>query len=112
MYNYLSFLQLYEFQMNLNMIRPKNGTQGLILSITENCETLIHRIHTRPEETLEFKMIKLRETVHSIPPIQVEDDWMLGLIDLEVYTSVFYITEENNKHKLYKIPGEKSGGFI
>ena len=26
--------------MNLNMIRPKNETEGLLLSITKNCETL------------------------------------------------------------------------
>ena len=29
--------------MNLNMIRPKNETGDLILSITKNCETLIQQ---------------------------------------------------------------------
>ena len=29
--------------MNLNMIRPKNGTEDLILLITKNCETLIQQ---------------------------------------------------------------------
>ena len=36
---------------------------------------------------------------------------MLGLTDLEVYNSIFNITEENNKTKLYKFPDEKSGGI-
>ena len=40
--------------MNLNMIRPKNETEYLLLSITKNCETIIYQIHTGPEETLEF----------------------------------------------------------
>ena len=71
--------------MNLNLVRPKNQTGDLLLSITKNCETLIKQTHKKPEETLEFKKIKSKETFHFNPPIQVEDDWMLGLIDLEVY---------------------------
>ena len=96
--------------MNLNMIRPKNETDSLLLSITKNCETLIEQTHRKPEETLEFKMNKSRESFHFKPPIQIKGDWMLGLTDLEVYNSIFNITEENNKFKLYKFPDEKSGG--
>ena len=97
--------------MNLNMIRPKNETEDLLLSITKNCETLIDQTHRKAEETLEFKMIKPKETFHFNPPIQVKEDWMLGLIDLEVYNSIFNITEENNKFELYKFPDEKRGGI-
>ena len=96
--------------MNLNMIRPKNETEDLLLSITKNCETLIDQTHRKAEETLEFKMVKPRETFHFKPPIQIKGDWMIGLTDLEVYNSIFNITEENNKFKLYKFPDEKSGG--
>ena len=96
--------------MNLNMIRPKNETENLLLSITKNCETLIEQTHRKPEETLEFKMNKSRETFHFKPPIQIKGDWMLGLTDLEVYNSIFNITEENNKFELYKFPDEKAGG--
>ena len=80
--------------MNLNMIRPKNETEDLLLSITKNCETLIEQTHKKPQETLEFKMIKPRETFHFKPPIQIKGDWMIGLTDLEVYNSIFNITEE------------------
>ena len=96
--------------MNLNMIRPKNETEDLLLSITKNCETLIEQTHGKPEETLEFKMVKPRETFHFKPPIEVKDDWMLGLTDLEVCNSIFNITEENNKFELYKFPDDKIGG--
>ena len=96
--------------MNLNMIRPKNETEYLLLSITKNCETLIEQIHTKPQETLEFKMTKPREIIHFKPSIQVKGDWMIGLTDLEVYNSSFNITEENNKFELYKFPDEKAGG--
>ena len=93
------------------MIRPKNETENLLLSITKNCETLIEQTHRKAEETLEFKMNKSRESFHFKPPIQIKGDWMLGLVDLEVYNSTFNITEENNKFKLYKFPDEKSGGI-
>ena len=52
------------------MIGTKNETVDLLLSITENCETLIEQTHRKPEETLEFKMNKSRETFHLKPPIQ------------------------------------------
>ena len=95
--------------MNLNMIRPKNETEDLLLSVTKNCETVIEQTYRKAEETLEFKMIKPRETFHFKPPIEVKGDWMIGLTDLEVYNSIFNITEENNIFELYKFPDEKSG---
>ena len=95
--------------MNLNMIRPKTQTEDLLLSTTKNCETLIKQTHRKAEETLEFKMIKPRQTFYFNPPIQTKD-WVLGLVALEVYNSVFNITEENNKFELYKFPDEKAVG--
>ena len=96
--------------MNLNMIQPKNETEDLLLSITKNCQTLIEQTHRKAEETLEFKMIKPREIFHFKPPIQIQGDWMIGLTNLEVYNSIFNITEENNKFQLYNFPDEKAGG--
>ena len=93
------------------MIRPKNETEHLLLSITKNCETIVEQTHTKPQESLEFKMIKPRQTFQFNPPILIKGDWMLGLVDLEVYNSIFNITEQNNKLKLYKFPDEKSGGI-
>ena len=95
--------------MNLNMIRPKHERQDSLLSITKKCETLIEQSHRKAEETLEFKMTKPREAFHFKPPIQVKDDWTIGLTDLEVYISIFNITEENNKLQVYKFPDEKPG---
>ena len=93
------------------MLRPKHENEDLLLSITKNCETLIEQTHRKAEETLEFKMVKPRETFHFNPPILIKDNWMLGLTDLEVYNSIFDITEENNKFKLYKFHDEKAGGI-
>ena len=92
------------------MIRPKNETEDLLSSITKNCETLIKQTHTKPQETLEFKMVKPKETFYFKTPIQIKADWMIGLTVLEVYNSIFNITEVNNKFDLYKFPDEKAGG--
>ena len=83
------------------MIQPKNETEDLLLSITKNCERLVEQTHRKTQETLEFKMLKSRETFHFKPSIHTKGDWMLGLIDLEVYNSVFNITKENNRFELY-----------
>ena len=95
--------------MNLNMITPKNETENLLLSITENCERLIEQTHRKPEKTLEFKITKPRETFHFKPPIPVKGDWMIGSVDLEVYNSIFNTTEENNKFELYRDTSDKFG---
>ena len=92
------------------MITPKKEAEHLLLSKTKNCQTLIEQTHGKAEETLEFKMNKSKKTFHFKPPIPIEGSWMIGLTDLEVYKSIFNITEENNKFELYKFPDEKAGG--
>ena len=95
--------------MNLNMIRPKNETEDLLLSITKNCETIIKHTHRKAEETLEFKMIKPKQTFHFKPPFSIEGSWMIRLTDLEVYNSIFNITETNNNFELYRDTSAKFG---
>ena len=95
--------------MNLNMIRPKNQTEDLLLPITKNCGTLIDQTHRNAEETLEFKMFKPRGIIHFTPPVQIKGDWMIGLTDLVVYNSVFNITERINKFEIYRDKSEKFG---
>ena len=72
---------------------------------------LIEQTYRKAEETLEFKMTKPKETFLSKPPNSNEGSWMVGLTDLEVYNSIFNITEENLNFKLYKFLDEKSGGI-
>ena len=46
-------------------------------------------------------MTKPRTIYHFKPPNPVQGSWMIGLISLEVYSSIFNITEENNNFELY-----------
>ena len=61
------------------MIPPNNETEDSLLSITKNCETVSEKTHRTPEETLEFKLTKSRQSFHFNPPIQIKVDRMLGL---------------------------------
>ena len=70
--------------MNLKNIRPKNETEDLLPSMTKNCETLFEQTHRKAEESLEFKMNKLKETFHFKPTIPSKGSWMIGLTDLKV----------------------------
>ena len=54
-------------------------------------------------------MTKPRETFLFTAPMEIKEDWMLGLVDLEVYNSIFNITEENNKFELYRDTSDKFG---
>ena len=79
------------------MTRLKNETGDSLFSITKICETLFKRTHTKPEATIDFKLTKPKETISFKPLFSIEGYWMFGLTSLEVYNSVFFITEENNK---------------
>ena len=54
-------------------------------------------------------MNKSREIFHFKPSIQIQGDWMIGLTNLEVYNSIFNITEENNKFEIYRDISNKVG---
>ena len=72
-----------------------------MLSITKNCETPIKQTPRKAEETLEFRMIKTRETFHFNPPLSIEGSCKIVLITLEVYNSNMNITTDNNRFELY-----------
>ena len=46
-------------------------------------------------------MTKPRETFHFNTPIQIKGSWMGGLVDLEVYNSLFNNNTTNNKFERY-----------
>ena len=87
--------------MNFKKIRSKNDTEGLILSITKNCETLFRQTHAKPEETLEFKLNKQKGAFHFQTLIAKKGSRMIDLAELGVYNPIFNNTEEINKFELY-----------
>ena len=76
------------------MIQPKNDTEDLLLSKTRNYEKLMEQTHRKRKERLKFRY-------HFNPPIQIKGDWMIRLMDLEVYNSIFKMKSTNNNFELY-----------
>ena len=75
--------------MNLKLIRLKKKTEDLLLSKTKNCETLIEQTPRKAEEKFDFKLDKSRKICRFNPPVEVKEDWMIGLTSLEIYKSFF-----------------------
>ena len=57
--------------MSLNLIRPKNEAEELLLSITKNCQALVEQSHMKAE-TLEFKLTKARKSFSFKLFVQIE----------------------------------------
>ena len=55
------------------MIRPKNETEELLLSITKNFQMLIEQTHTKPKETLDLKWSNRGKHSISIHPFKLTE---------------------------------------
>ena len=78
----------------------------LLLLIKKHTDTLIEQTKAKPQETLDFKMIKQMQTFSFNPPINLyeEGKWLLGVFSFECTNSVFNITNENNSFSII-VPG-------
>ena len=74
----------------------------LLLFFKKHTDTLIEQTKTKPQETLQFKMNKQRQTFSFNPPINLieEDKWLLAVSSFECTNSVFNITDENNSFSI------------
>ena len=78
----------------------------LLFLIKKHTDTLIQQTKTKPQETLEIKMDKQKQTFSFNPPINLleEGKWLLAVSLFDCTNSVFNITNENNSFSL-SIPG-------
>ena len=78
----------------------------LLLLIKKHTDTLIEQTKTKPQETLEFKMIQSKQNFSFNLPLNLveESKWLLAVSSLECTNSVFNITNENNSFSII-IPG-------
>ena len=78
----------------------------LLLLIKKHTDTLIQQTKTKPQQTLEFKMNKQRQTFSFNPPINLveEGKWFMAVSLFDCTNSVYNITNENNSFSII-IPG-------
>ena len=84
----------------------------LVLLIKKHTDTLIEQTKTKPQETLEFKMNKQRQSFPFNTPINIieEGKWLIAVSSFECTNSVFNITNENNSFSII-IPGHYQTEF-
>ena len=61
---------------------------------------IVENTLSKPQETLESKMNKQKESFSFVIPLELPEQWMMGVTSLEVYNTVYNITEKNNKFKI------------
>ena len=74
--------------------------ESLLLSIAKSNLDIVENTLSKPQETLEFKMNKQKESFSFDIPLELPEKWMMGVTSLEVYNTVYNITEKNNKLKI------------
>ena len=87
--------------MDLSNFVTYDKKESLLLSIAKSNQEIVENTHSKPQETLEFKMNKQKESFSFDIPLNLPEQWMMGVTSLEVYNIVYNITEKNNKLKLF-----------
>ena len=86
--------------MDLSNFVPYDKKESLLLSIAKSNLDIVENTLSKPQETLEFKMNIQKESFSFDIPLELPEKWMMGVTSLEVYNTVYNITEKNNKLKI------------
>ena len=95
--------------MDLSNFVTYNKQESLLLSIAKSNLDNVEKTLSKPQETLEFKMKKQKESFSFDIPLDLPEQWMMGVTSLEVYNTVYNITEKNNKLKLFTTEQNSKG---
>ena len=71
--------------------------ESLLLNIAKSNQEIVENTHSKPQETLEIKMTKQKESFAFDVPLLLPEKRMMGVTSLEVYNTVYNITDSNNK---------------
>ena len=88
--------------MDLSNFVTHDKKESLLLSIAKSNLDIVENTLSKPQETLEFKMNKQKESFSFDIPLELPEKWMMGVTSLEVYNTAYNITEKNNKIKLFE----------
>ena len=86
--------------MDLSNFVTYDKKESLLLNIAKSNQEIVENTHSKPQETLEFKMNKQKESFSFDVPLELPEQWMMGVTSLEVYNSVYNITNKNNSFQI------------
>ena len=83
--------------MDLSSFVTYDKKESLFLNIAKSNQEIVENTQSKPQETLEFKRTKQKESFLFDVPLTLNEKWMMGVTSLEVYNTVYNSTEKNNK---------------
>ena len=86
--------------MDLSNFVTYDEEESLLLSIAKSNLDIVENTLFKPQETLEFKMTRQKESFSFDIPLELPEKWMMGVTSLEAYNTVYNITEKNNKFEI------------
>ena len=82
--------------MDLSNFVTYDKKESLPLSIAKSNQEIVENTHSKPQEFLEFKKAKQKEFFSVDVPLHLDEKWMMGVTSLEIYNTVYNITEKSN----------------
>ena len=58
--------------------------ESLLLNVAKSNQEIVENTHSKPQETPEFKMTKQKESFPFDVPLELIEQWMMGVTSLEV----------------------------
>ena len=74
--------------MDLSNFLFYNKQESLLLSIAKSNLDIVENTLSKPQETLQFEMNKQKESFSFDIPLELHEQWMMGVTSLEVYNTV------------------------
>ena len=71
--------------------------ESLLLSIAKSNQEIVENTQSKPQKTLEYKMTKQKESFSFDVPLELPEQWMMGVPSLEVYNTIYNISERTKE---------------
>ena len=95
--------------MDLSNFVTYDKKESLLLNIAKSNLDIVENTLSKPQETLEFEINKQKESFSFDIPLELPEKWILGVTSLEVYNSVYNISNKNNSFQIQLTDEQLSG---
>ena len=68
--------------MDLSNFVINDKKESLLLSIAKSNQEIVENTHSKPQETLEFNMTEQKEYFSFEVPLELPEQWMIGVTSL------------------------------
>ena len=95
--------------MDVSNLVSYDKKESLLLKATKSTLDVVENTLSKPHETIENKMNKQSESFASNTPLELPEKWMIGVIRLEVYNTLYNMTSKSNTFQIQLTDEQLSG---